>query len=83
MGNPNLGFNIEGSFVHNRPEHKPTKNTYEFSLGLEKKISSNVYFVISAGSHGPQQDNTKSKGFVITSFKYGFSEKPKLATESN
>ena len=83
MGNPNLGFNIEGSFVHNRPDNKPTKNTYEFSLGVEKKISSNVYFVISAGSHGAQQDNTKSKGFVITSFKYGFSDKPKLATESN
>lgn len=83
MGNPNLGFNIEGAFVHNRPEHKPTKNTYEFSLGVEKKISSNVYFVISAGSHGPQQDGTKSKGFVISSFKYGFSEKPKLATEPN
>ena len=83
MGNPNLGFNIEGSFVHNRPEHKPTKNTYEFSLGVEKKISSNVYFVISAGSNGPQQEGTKSKGFLITSFKYGFSEKPKIATESN
>lgn len=83
IGSPGVGFNIEGAFVHNRPEHKPTKNTYEFSLGLEKRLAPNVYFVITAGSRGPQSDNDKSKGFLITSFKYGFSKKPRFTTQSN
>jgi hypothetical protein len=80
MGNPDFGLNVEGVFVHNSPENKPSKSTYEFSFGAEKKLAENVYFVVSAGSKGPQADNTKSHGFVITSFKYGFSKKPQLAT---
>jgi hypothetical protein len=78
MGGPDFGFNLESAFVHNRPENKPSKNTYEFSIGAEKKLAENVYLVISAGSKGPQADNTKSHGFVITSFKYGFSKKPQI-----
>ncbi|HET8671772.1 MAG TPA: hypothetical protein VFM05_14480, partial [Candidatus Saccharimonadales bacterium] len=81
IGSPGIGFNIEGAFVHNRPENRPAKNTYEFSLGLEKKLAPSVYFVITAGSQGPPTDGAKSKGFVITSFKYGFSKKPKFTIE--
>jgi len=80
MGNPDFGLNVEAAFVHNSPENKPSKSTYEFSIGAEKKLADNVYFVVSAGSKGPQADNTKSHGFMMTSFKYGFSKKPQLAT---
>lgn len=82
IGSPGIGFNLEGAFVHNRPEHRATKNTYEFSLGLEKKLAPNVYFVITAGSQGPQAEGAKSKGFVISSFKYGFSKKPKFTVDN-
>ena len=73
-GSPKFGLNIEDTFIRNRVIGGRTDNLHRFSIGVEARITDNLYFVISSGGH-VGADNDQRKGFVISSFKYGFNRK--------
>jgi hypothetical protein len=73
-GNPSFAFNVEGAWVRNHPSGLAAFNANRFSLGAEARISSNLYLVVSGGSNVGDSGGQK-KGFLMTSFKYGFNKK--------
>lgn len=73
-GNPSFAFNVEGAWVRNHPSGLAAFNANRFSLGAEARISDNLYLVVSGGSN-LGDSNGQKKGFLMTSFKYGFNKK--------
>lgn len=73
-GNPAFGFNIEDSYIRNKPNGRTTDTINRFSVGAEARLADNMYFIVTAGGNIGRDDN-KSKGFLMTSFKYGFNKK--------
>jgi hypothetical protein len=73
-GSPKFGLNFEDTFIRTRVIGGRTDNLHRFSIGAEARITDNLYFVISSGGH-VGADNDQRKGFVISSFKYGFNPK--------
>ncbi len=73
-GNPAFAFNIEDSVIRSRPIGRKATTLNRFAFGAEARVTDNFYLVISAGGNvgGAQAQN---KGFVMTSFKYGFNRK--------
>jgi len=49
-------------------------NVNRFSIGAEARITNNLYFVFTTGSNIGADDG-RNKGFLLTSFKYGFNKK--------
>jgi len=78
VGNENATGSFEGVFVRSRPEGKAYDNSARYSLGLERRVAENMWFGLSFGGETGRADG-KNKGFVLTSFRWGFSEKPSLA----
>ncbi len=76
-GSPKFGLNLEDIFVRNRPLGGRWDTSNRFSVGGELRLTDNVYFVLSAGGNRGRNDG-KNKGFVMTSFKYGFNKKSQL-----
>jgi len=72
-GSPKFGLNFEDSFIRTRILGGTTDTINRFSVGAEARISNNLYFVISSG--GNLGADNGQKGFVLTSFKYGFNPK--------
>ena len=73
-GSPKFRLNIEDTFIRTHVIGGRTDNLHRFSIGAEARITDNLYFVISSGGH-VGADNDQRKGFVISSFKYGFNRK--------
>jgi hypothetical protein len=77
VGTENTTASFEGVFVRSHPEGKAFDNSARYSVGLERRVAENLWFALSFGGEGGKQDN-KNKGFVMTSFKWGFSQKRTL-----
>lgn len=73
-GNPSFSFNIEDSYIRNSPIGGKPTSFNRFGIGAEARISDNLYFVISGGSNMGDNSGNK-KGFMMSSFKYGFNKK--------
>jgi len=73
-GNPQFAFNVEGSFIRNKPLGGKATNSNRLAFGVEARVSDNLYFVISGGGN-LGTNNGEKKGFVLSSFKYGFNKK--------
>jgi hypothetical protein len=78
VGNENASGSFEGVFVRSRPEGKVFDNSARYSAGLERRIAENLWFGIAFGGETGRADG-RNKGFVLTSFRWGFSEKPTIA----
>jgi hypothetical protein len=74
VGTENSTASFEGVFVRSHPEGKAFDNSARYSVGLERRIAENLWFALAFGGESGRQDN-KNKGFVMTSFKWGFSQK--------
>jgi hypothetical protein len=77
VGNENATGSFEGVFVRSRPEGKVFDNSARYSVGLERRIAENLWFALSFGGETGRADG-RNKGFVLTSFRWGFSEKPTI-----
>ncbi len=73
-GSPKFGLNFEDTFIRTHVLGGNTDNVNRFSVGAEARITDNLYFVITSGGN-IGADNGQKKGFVLTSFKYGFNPK--------
>ena len=77
VGNENTTGSFEGVFVRSRPEGKIFDNSARYSVGLERRIAENLWFALAFGGETGRADG-RNKGFVLTSFRWGFSEKPTI-----
>lgn len=74
FGNENASANLEGVFQRMRFKGKAWDNSARYSLGLERKIAENLWFALAFGGERGR-DTGKNEGFVLTSFRWGFSKK--------
>jgi hypothetical protein len=79
VGNENSTASFEGVFVRSRPEGKRFDNSARYSVGLERKIAENLWFALAFGGENGRQDG-RNNGFVLTSFRWGFSQKKGTAS---
>jgi hypothetical protein len=77
VGNENATGSFEGVFIRSRLEGKSFDNSARYSVGLERRIAENLWFALAFGGENGRADG-KNKGFVLTSFRWGFSEKRPL-----
>lgn len=73
-GSPKFGLNFEDTFIRTRVLGGRTDNLNRLSIGVEARITDNLYFVITSGGN-LGADNGQNRGFVLSSFKYGFNPK--------
>lgn len=73
-GSAKFGLNFEDTFIRTHVLGGTTDSMNRLSIGAEARISDNLYFVITSGGN-IGADNGQKKGFVLTSFKYGFNPK--------
>lgn len=73
-GSAKFALNFEDSFIRTRVIGGKFDNINRFSIGAEARITDNLYFVIASGSN-LGADNGQQKGFLMSSFKYGFNKK--------
>lgn len=78
VGNENSTGSFEGVFVRSRPDGKPWDTSARYSVGLERRIAENLWFALAFGGENGRM-NGANKGFVLTSFRWGFSEKRPLS----
>jgi hypothetical protein len=74
VGTENSTASFEGVFIRSRNNNEPFDNSSRFSLGLERKVAENMWFNISFGGEQGRKDG-RNNGFVLTAFRWGFSEK--------
>jgi len=67
-------FSLEGNFIRSRLNKGAFDNSSRFSLGLEQRIADNIWFSLALGGQSGRADG-QNKPFVLTSFKWGFSQK--------
>ena len=77
VGNENSTGSFEGVFLRSRPEGKSFDNSARYSIGVERRIAENLWFALAFGGENGRADG-RNKGFVLTSFRWGFSEKRPL-----
>jgi hypothetical protein len=75
-GSPAFALNFEDAFVRNKRAGGRADNSNRFSVGAEARLGDNLYFVISAGSNVGRDDG--NKGFLMSSFRFGFNRKPQF-----
>jgi hypothetical protein len=73
-GSPKFALNFEDSYIRSRVLGGKIDHINRFSIGAEARITDNLYFVITSGSN-LNSDVSGNKGFLMSSFKYGFSRK--------
>lgn len=78
VGNENSTGSFEGVFVRSRPDGKLFDTSARYSVGLERRIAENLWFALAFGGERGRADGA-NKGFVLTSFRWGFSEKRTIA----
>lgn len=74
VGNENSTGSFEGVFVRSRPEGKSFDNSARYSVGFERRIAENLWFALAFGGERGRATG-RNNGFVLTSFRWGFSEK--------
>lgn len=79
VGNENSSVSFEGVFQRLRRVGMPFDNSSRLAFGLERKIAENIWFNVAFGGQTDTPDGTR-KGFVLTSFKWGFSQKRTFQT---
>lgn len=77
VGNENATGSFEGVFVRSRPNGMPWDTSARYSVGLERRIAENLWFALAFGGENGKATGA-NKGFVLTSFRWGFSEKKPL-----
>ena len=74
VGTENATASFEGVLVRSRAEGKSFDNSARYSVGLERRIAENLWFALAFGGENGNETG-KNKGFVLTSFRWGFSQK--------
>jgi len=77
FGNENSTANVEGVFQRTRPKGEAWDSSARYSVGLERRVAENLWFAISFGGESGRTDG-KNNGFVLSSFRWGFSQKRQL-----
>jgi hypothetical protein len=67
-------FSLEGNYIRSRRNKGAFDSSYRYSLGLEKKLADNIWFSLALGGQSGRSDGT-NQAFVLSSFKWGFSQK--------
>jgi len=76
FGNENASANVEGVFQRIRQKGKVWDTSGRYSVGLERRVAENMWFGLSFGTQQGREDG-KNKGFVLSSFRWGFAQKRK------
>jgi hypothetical protein len=79
VGSEKATGSFEGVFLRSRPEGKSFDTSARYSVGIERRIAENLWFSLAFGGESGRA-NGANKGFVLTSFKWGFSEKRNPST---
>ncbi|MDQ4121419.1 MAG: hypothetical protein M3209_08230 [Acidobacteriota bacterium] len=74
IGTDTSTVSFEGVFARTRPEGKRFDNSGRFSFGLERRVAEDMWFNISLGGETGRREGNNN-AFVLTSFKWGFSDK--------
>ena len=77
VGNENSTGSFEGVFIRSRHNADPWDTSARYAVGVERRIAENLWFALAFGGENGRA-NGNNKGFVLTSFKWGFSEKRPL-----
>lgn len=73
-GGTKFALNFEDSLIRTSVINGGRDLINRFSIGAEARITNNLYFVITSGSN-TGVDNGGNRGFLMSSFKYGFNKK--------
>lgn len=65
--------NFEGVFFHAKPGGRKPEEYWRISFGAERKISDNLWLVLTFGRETGRKDNN-DKVFILTSFNWGFAQ---------
>jgi hypothetical protein len=79
VGTENSSVSFEGVFQRLRRVGMAFDNSSRLALGLERKIADNIWFNVAFGGQTDTPDGTR-KGFVLTTFKWGFSQQRTFQT---
>lgn len=71
-GTPNSAVSFEGVFQRLRREGLKFDNSSRIAFGIDRKIAENIWFNLAFGAQTATPGGER-KGFVVTSFKWGFS----------
>lgn len=78
-GSPTFNGSFEYTFLRSRPIGLIWDTSSRLSLGLERKIIGDTWFNLSLGGESGRTDG-KNNGFVITSFKWAFSDRKDVSS---
>jgi hypothetical protein len=78
-GTENSSASFEGVFQRQRRLGLPFENSSRLAFGIERKIAENIWFQLAFGGQNATPDG-KKKGFVLSTFKWGFSQKREFVT---
>lgn len=67
-------LSLEGTFIRSRRDKSAYDNASRFSFGFERRINDNIWFSLSMGGETGRAD-TSNQGFILSSFKWGFSQR--------
>jgi len=77
-GSPTFNGSLEYVLDRWRPVGRAWDNSSRLSLGFERKIVGDTWFNLSLGGQTGRSDG-KNNGFVLTSFKWAFSDRKNVA----
>lgn len=77
VGNENSTGSFEGVFVRSRHDANAWDTSARYAVGFERRVAENLWFALAFGGENGRA-NGNNKGFVLTSFRWGFSEKRPL-----
>ncbi len=67
-------FSLEGNYIRSRQNKGIYDSSSRYSLGLERKLADNIWFSLALGGQSGRADGN-NQAFVLSSFKWGFSQK--------
>ena len=73
-GSPNFNGSFEYSFLRSRINGQSFDNSARLALGFERRIAGDTWFNLALGGETGRADG-RNNGFVITSFKWAFSQR--------
>ncbi len=80
-GSPTFNGSFEYTFLRTRPAGKAVDNSARLSLGFERRIAGDTWFTLALGGETGRADG-KNNGFVLSSFKWAFSDRKDLTPPS-
>jgi hypothetical protein len=78
-GSPTFNGSFEYTFIRARPLGESWDNLQRLALGFERRIAGDIWFNLSLGGETGRLDG-KNNGFVLTSFKWAFSDRKNVPT---